>query len=287
MEDNSMLKKGWVHRLTLFLLFLMCGLLVSFISMTFSPKIPDNIETICRISLMIVFLAVAIWSYRNELLKKYWPVFFAFFVASFALFLSWQSAGWVLHFLDLSVNTPDGIAVAKLSASLLIVIPIILLTRISGDDLASIYLKKGELRLGLIIGLAGFVLFAALAVLQVIGQDISWEKVIPLTPWILVFVLANGFMEELLFRGLFLRKYEPFLGNKLSNLLTAVVFTLAHIQVTYTPELPIFLMITFLLALAWGYVMQKTDSIWGSALFHAGADMLIIIGIFANYGIRM
>ena len=287
MEDNSMLKKGWVHRLTLFLLFLMCGLLVFFISMTFSPKIPDNIETICRISLMIVFLAVAIWSHRNELLKKYWPVFFAFFVASFALFLSWQSAGWVLHFLDLTVNTPDGIAVAKLSASLLIVIPIILLTRISGDDLASIYLKKGKLRLGLIIGLASFVLFAALAVLQVIGQDISWEKVIPLTPWILVFVLANGFTEELLFRGLFLRKYEPFLGNKLSNLLTAVVFTLAHIQVTYTPELPIFLMITFLLALAWGYVMQKTDSIWGSALFHAGADMLIIIGIFANYGIRM
>lgn len=287
MEDNSMLKKEGVHRLTLFLLFLMCGLLVFFISMTFSPKIPDNIETICRISLMIVFLAVAIWSHRNELLKKYWPVFFAFFVASFALFLSWQSAGWVLHFLDLTVNTPDGIAVAKLSASLLIVIPIILLTRISGDDLASIYLKKGKLRLGLIIGLASFVLFAALAVLQVIGQDISWEKVIPLTPWILVFVLANGFTEELLFRGLFLRKYEPFLGNKLSNLLTAVVFTLAHIQVTYTPELPIFLMITFLLALAWGYVMQKTDSIWGSALFHAGADMLIIIGIFANYGIKM
>lgn len=287
MEDNSMLKKGWVHRLTLFLLFLMCGLLVFFISITYSPKIPDNIETICRISLMIVFLAVAIWSHRNELLKKYWPVFFAFFVASFALFLSWQSAGWVLHFLDLTVNTPDGIAVAKLSESLLIVIPIILLTRISGDDLALIYLKKGELRLGLIIGLASFVLFAALAVLQVIGQDISWEKVIPLTPWILVFVLANGFMEELLFRGLFLRKYEPFLGNKLSNLLTAVVFTLAHIQVTYTPELPIFLMITFLLALAWGYVMQKTDSIWGSALFHAGVDMLIIIGIFANYGIKM
>jgi membrane protease YdiL (CAAX protease family) len=40
------------------------------------------------------------------------------------------------------------------------------------------------------------------------------------------------------------------------------------------------------LALAWGYVIQKTESLWGSVLFHAGADLLIILGIFETYGLR-
>jgi membrane protease YdiL (CAAX protease family) len=43
-----------------------------------------------------------------------------------------------------------------------------------------------------------------------------------------------------------------------------------------------FLLILFPLALIWGYLMQKTDSLWGSAIFHAGADCVIIFGIFAS-----
>jgi len=44
----------------------------------------------------------------------------------------------------------------------------------------------------------------------------------------------------------------------------------------------VFAAITFVFALVWGYLMQKTGSLWGSALFHAGADTLIIIGIFSG-----
>ncbi len=28
--------------------------------------------------------------------------------------------------------------------------------------------------------------------------------------------------------------------------------------------------------------MQKTDSIWGSVLFHAGMDIPVMVGIFSN-----
>jgi membrane protease YdiL (CAAX protease family) len=96
----------------------------------------------------------------------------------------------------------------------------------------------------------------------------------------LIFVLANGTLEELLFRGLFLRKLEPFVGKFLSNLLTALVFTVLHRGAFYTSDEAIFLAVTFPLALVWGYVMQKTDGIWGSILFHAGMDIPIILGIF-------
>ena len=107
-------------------------------------------------------------------------------------------------------------------------------------------------------------------------------KLLSLTPWILLFVFSNGFMEELLFRGLFLKRYEPFLGKGLSNLLTAVVFALTHIQVTYAAQMLQFLLIVLVLSLIWGYLIQKTESLWGAALFHAAGDCLIIFAAYAS-----
>jgi membrane protease YdiL (CAAX protease family) len=98
----------------------------------------------------------------------------------------------------------------------------------------------------------------------------------------LISVLANAAQEELLFRGLFLRKLQPFLGSLLSNLLIVFVFTLLHKGVTYSSNDYIFLAILIPLGLAWGYIMQKTDSIWGSILFHAGTDIPIFLGIFSG-----
>ena len=70
-------------------------------------------------------------------------------------------------------------------------------------------------------------------------------------------------MEELLYRGLFLQKYEPFLGKGLSNVLTAIVFAIMHTQVTYAAEMITFLMIVLVLSLIWGALIQKSDSLWG------------------------
>ncbi len=108
------------------------------------------------------------------------------------------------------------------------------------------------------------------------------NKLLSLSPWILLFVLSNGFMEELLFRGLFLKRYEPFLGKGLSNLLTAIVFTLMHTQVTYAAQMLQFLLIALTLSLVWGYLIQKTDSLWGAVLFHAAGDCLIIFAAYAS-----
>jgi membrane protease YdiL (CAAX protease family) len=153
---------------------------------------------------------------------------------------------------------------------------------ISGADRRSMYLNRGKLSLGVAVGIAGFVGFAGLAFIPMANQGDMLNKLLSLSPWILIFVLANGFMEELLFRGLFLRRYERFLGKGLSNLLTAIVFTLIHVQVTYVSDVLQFMLIVFPLALVWGYLMQKTDSLWGSAVFHAGADCMIVFGIYAS-----
>ena len=274
-----------MKRFGLFVLFLICGCAVFFTTFALSPIMSTPASVIVRSSLTIVFILMSIVFYRNEPMQKYWQVFFAFFIASAALFISWLFSDLGLQLFKLELDSPAGIAMAKLSESLLIVIAIIVLTLVSGGSLGSIYLKAGKLGLGLIIGLLSFMILSVLAILQATAQGIQSQVLVEWLPWILIFVLCNGFMEELLFRGIFLQKYVPFLGRGLSNLVAALIFTIAHARITYSPDLPFFLAITFLLALAWGYVMQKTDSIIGAGLFHAGADMLIIIGVFANFGI--
>ncbi len=151
--------------------------------------------------------------------------------------------------------------------------------------MASIFFQKGNLRLGLLIGLSTFVGFAVIAIpgatLLFSGQNLGLETVLSWTPWILVFVLASGVLEESLYRALFLKKYQPFFGRKTTNLLQALIFSTIHLEVVYTPEPYLFLVLTFSRSLAWGYVMQRTDSVLGSVLFHAGADIVIIVGIFS------
>ncbi|BAI60832.1 hypothetical protein MCP_0760 [Methanocella paludicola SANAE] len=106
-------------------------------------------------------------------------------------------------------------------------------------------------------------------------------------PAILVIVILNGIREELLYRGLFLKKYEPVFGPIVSNVLQALIFSLSHTvagrgAIAYTSFTLAFVVITFLLGLALGYLMRRTDSLLGPVLFHAGTDIPIFMGIISN-----
>jgi membrane protease YdiL (CAAX protease family) len=136
------------------------------------------------------------------------------------------------------------------------------------------------------VGIVSFAAFAVLFLLQARDQGIAADRLLAYAPWILLFVFANAFMEELHFRGLLLKPFERLLGRHPANLCIALFFTLAHAPVQYAPNILWFLAILLVLALAWGYVIQKTESLWGSVLFHAGADLMIIVGIFETYGVR-
>ena len=269
------------RRLTIFALFLLCGLLV-FVAPQF---LQNATQMIARLCVAVAFLLFAVWLRLHERTTNYFPVTFAFFIGAFVTLLEslLPLTGLV------SFSTATGMFFWQIMSTLVIVVPIILLTKISGTDMGGIYLQRGRLRLGLLIGLGTFLFMLILIVafptgasmLFPISEDITYERVLSLMPIVVAFVLLNGFKEELLNRGIFLKKFEPFLGAWPSNILTAFVFAVTHVGVDYTPVLLVFLGITFLLGLAWGYVMQKTDSIIGSALFHGAMDIAIILGIFS------
>jgi membrane protease YdiL (CAAX protease family) len=100
----------------------------------------------------------------------------------------------------------------------------------------------------------------------------------------LIFVFVNGFMEELWFRGISLGKLHPVLGAALAVIVTALVFGISHTAGTYISpaERILFPAIVVGLGLLNGFMMLKTDSIWGSVLFHAGYDLLVIIPILVS-----
>ena len=114
-----------------------------------------------------------------------------------------------------------------------------------------------------------------------INPDVSNAKLVSLLIWIVPFVLLNRVKEELWFRGLFLKQYELFLGPYLANILQPLIFSVAHMSVEYTSVLLGFLVVTFVLGLVWGYIIQRTDSIIGASLFHSATDIAIILGIFS------
>jgi uncharacterized protein len=271
-------------RLRLFFLLTICGFVVFALTMTFVPLLPAWANYAARAGLLLGF-GTLWWIARDgHRLSRFRPVFFAYLTAVVGLSLGFFLTDRGLELVGLTTRTPVGIAVAKLLQASLTVIGILAMARICGETSASLYLRKGRLMLGLGVGAITAAVLFVLFLLQPAAKTIGAARLMSLAPWILLFVVSNAFMEELLFRGLFLGRYEPLIGGWPAILSTGLAFTLAHMQVTYAPELLVFLFVTFGFSIAWGWLMQKTGSVWGSVLFHAGADLLIILPIFASLG---
>jgi membrane protease YdiL (CAAX protease family) len=278
-----------IGRIGSFVLFLGCGLLVFIVFSHYFPIFKGKVDIIGRVAIAVAFLIAALAARRSERFKGYWPVLFAFFTALAAISIDryLSLSKWILPALDVEGDSPAGLAIEKLESSLLVVIVIVALNRLAGQRLESLYIRRGNLRLGLTVGLVAFVVMSATVIpvteLFFKGVNLSWARILPWTPWVLICVLANASNEELVFRGLFLGKMEPFLGMLATNLVTTIPFTLMHALVDYTPDTFVFLALQVLpLSLAWCWLMQKTNSIWGSILFHAAMDIPVFVGLFSR-----
>jgi len=285
MNNNRLSVKDWGERILLALLFTAIGSLIMIIFSPWRPLLGSVEDYLGRIGLIVLLLAAVLLVRRSMRFEKYWQILLGLLILAIAVSLDWVLGIYLIKHLGVNGATPAGFALMKLNECAVIVCVIILFTLLTGGSLGSIYIQKGNLKLGLILGSATFILATAGSIPMANlfnAKDLSLARIIPWIPWVSIFVLANSALEELLFRGLFLRKLEPFFGKFMSNFLIAFVFTLLHGSVNYTADQYLFLAILFPLALGWGYVMQKTDSVWGSILFHAGMDIPIMLGIFSN-----
>jgi membrane protease YdiL (CAAX protease family) len=88
---------------------------------------------------------------------------------------------------------------------------------------------------------------------------------------VLVFPIGPG--EEVYWRGLIQRRFSERLGTRAGLLTATAAYTLVHL-----PTLNLPLMLTaFIGGLTWGYIYQKTASLWPVLISHILFDLLIFV----------
>ncbi|MGZ3979406.1 MAG: CPBP family intramembrane glutamic endopeptidase [Flavisolibacter sp.] len=286
MESGKQSASGREERVVVAFLFIVIGSIVMVVFSPLRPVLAWEVDYLGRIGLIFLLLISVGLFRKSARFSQDLPISIGLLILAIAVSLDWVFGRYLMDSLGINGSTPVSFALLKLNEGFIVVSVVILFTRISGGRLGSIYIQKGNLKLGLMIGLIAFIICVAgsipMAGLMFNSGDLPLTKILSWIPWVLISVLANAAQEEILFRGLFLRKLQPFLGGLLSNLLIVFVFTLLHKGVTYSSNEYIFLAILIPLGLAWGYIMQKTDSVWGSILFHAGTDIPIFLAIFSG-----
>ena len=103
-------------------------------------------------------------------------------------------------------------------------------------------------------------------------------------PWIVLFSVANGFMEELWFRGLWYDAFKHVLGSSAAIHVTSWAFCLMHVLVYWGDPMAIAMLTPawLFMGYAYGLIMRKTGSLWGPVLAHAIADVLFLFVSFSS-----
>jgi membrane protease YdiL (CAAX protease family) len=276
-----------IIRIGLFVLILACGVAVLMFGVNYYKLFPTNGNLIYSASLCTVFLAAALLLKRSQKLNQFWQIAYAFFIASTVNLISILFGIYEIGFLRIfgsSSNTNQGMVISKIFEVILVVTPIIVLTKVARLDLGSLFLNKGNLKLGLGVGLLVFFNFTTSVLMFFSMSYPNLTKLGDALLWGFVFSLANGFSEELWFRGLFMKKLWPLVGFWATVILTSIWFALLHLMsapVMPAQAIPIFAVNTLTLGLACGYLTLKTKSIWGAVIIHIAADLFLFVATLA------
>lgn len=236
--------------------------------------------------LCAVFFGAALVLHRAA--DTRWPLALAFGTLSLVQLLNNSLPGYVavqvLHAPPTDGDPLAGTLLASVVVQLLeaavAIVPVVVLTVASGQSLGSIYIRGGVDRRWLLGACAFFVVFcvfiATRGAQRILPSNAPFS--LSLAPALLVVALSNGFEEEILCRGLFLQKYEALFGARLANVAQALVFTVAHLGITYSSNTTLFFILgIFPLGLAAGYLMRKTNSVLVPAILHGALDIPIYL----------
>jgi membrane protease YdiL (CAAX protease family) len=228
-----------------------------------------------------------LWFKYDRRWNKYWQLAFAFFIASLATPISAVSGSWVrtvLNWFAVTADTSKGLAIDKICEMLIKTLPILVLVKLSGADLGSIFLKRGNLKLGLGIGALVFFFLGTATFMFAVQRFTSVDTLVAAVIWGLVFSFVNSFMEELWLRGIFLKRFAPIIGINGAVWLTSIIFAFMHGFAFYFDPfaLTFFVVNTLALGLACGYLMMKSDNLWGAVVIHAASDFFLFVAVLAN-----
>ena len=132
------------------------------VTMTLFSPIPNNVKLIIRILFIVVFFISWIQFKKRDLTNAK-DIAFAFLALNLAFLIV---SFFTPAFWNLNQETSKGLALIKLSDAVIISLVLILSFVIGGYKLKGIYLTKGRLIPGLIIGILFFIVLGYLAIFK-------------------------------------------------------------------------------------------------------------------------
>jgi membrane protease YdiL (CAAX protease family) len=284
-HDNSVGKTSGTVR---FISFIVIVVISIFVGVSGYRSIMLVSKNTIVIAISIVLALATLIFFLVKPLKKFWPYSFALLAVSIAYLLNFLIGDISSIWFKVDKGTPLGLAVAKITDAIPLIVIIFLFNWISRKGITSLYLKGGKLKqsllIGLLIGIITFLPFAFMGGLKsVLG--LSSSKLLTMIPWLLLFSCANGFMEELWFRGLWMGRSVNLIGRGFSLIGTIIIFTAFHVLI-YTNQQSLLSLIPLIfqwgvLGALCGWVTLKTNNLWGAVLGHAAGDFFLYLGIFA------
>ena len=267
-----------VIRAALFLLLLAGGQLIFVFGSPYFTVFPTNDNVLFSAALVAAFGLLALVLRQRPSLSHYAPPVYALFVAAAANLA--LVIGPFNHFL--SATEPYRVMAEDKIAQFLSIVPVlVILSWLAQRDLGWIYLQRGRPRRWLPFGLVSLAVCAVVMVAMLLWAGMSAGDLLAAAPYILAFVTANAIMEELWFRGVFLRSYETTIGWTGAMVVTALAFGVSHMNATYFESAVglVFGLGVIGLGVLMAWAMRWGNSLWGSVLFHMGMDLLIILPI--------
>lgn len=284
---GSTVQTNWLQRLGLFILFLICEAAIFIFGSYYLDVFPTNKNLTFNLAVSAVFLIAALWFRYDKRLKKHWQTAFAFFIASVAYPFTAIFDGWIratLSWFAVTTDTSKGIAIEKVCEMLLKTIPILVLVKLSGADMGSVFIKRGNLKMSLGVGALVFFFLGTATFMFAVERFTSVDMLVAAVIWGLVFSFVNGFMEELWLRGIFLKRFATMIGINGAVWVTSLIFASMHSFVLYFDPfaLAFFFVNTLALGLGCGYLMMKSDNLWGAVVIHAASDFFLFVAVLAN-----
>ena len=268
------------------IIYAIIGGLIFILGLNLLIFIPEEFRDVYKIGLLILLLIAYLVS------QKYFPdqktVYLAFFLVSLGWTVDYFLTGIIKDAFSLVTSELSGIAFTMVISTLLVSMPVIIGWLISGQKLSALFIQGSNKMWAIVLGMAGLLLFGGLGVLQSLSQGLSIKVIAAALPLALVFSLANGFREELTYRAALINGFRANIGNLATIIVTTLVSALAHIDVSYFPPSQIiFAIVLVIIGVVGSLIMMKTGSLLGAVLFHAGADVLLILGLVTSQQLMM
>jgi len=293
MQDNASIEPtpgilSGAHRVWVSLALLVASLLMTV--PIYGGWLSGDLEPAFRFGFPLLWGGLALAAARIKSPKPISTLLLSLFGVSLGFAIAYVVGSRPLDWLGLSWATPKGAAVAKIFSEVLPVCSAIflasLLARLSLEFLG---LRDGwvwpSLRLGLLATIPLLVLFAVdpsggrdLVLSTPAATIISW------IPWIMLFSVANGFMEELWFRGILFGAFRQVIGSSAAMHVTSVAFCMMHVIVYWGDPMTIAMLTPAWLFMGYAYalILRRTRSLWGPVAAHAGADVLFLLIAFST-----